>query len=32
MPVITKRVNRPEHIVEDFVASVGVEFNKLYNS
>ena len=32
MPVIEKRVNRLERIVEDFVASVGVEFNKLYNS
>ncbi|HJW85718.1 MAG TPA: hypothetical protein VJ440_03710, partial [Candidatus Brocadiaceae bacterium] len=32
MPVIAKRVNRLEHIVEDFVASVGVEYNKLCNS
>lgn len=32
MAVIEKRVNRLERIVEDFVASVGVEFNKLYNS
>ncbi len=32
MPVIEKRVNRLERIVEEFVTSVGVEFNKLYNS
>ena len=32
MPVIEERVDRLERIVEEFVASVGVEFNKLYNS
>ncbi len=32
MPVIEERVDRLERIVEEFVVSVGVEFNKLYNS
>ena len=32
MPVIEERVDRLERIVEEFVASVGIEFNKLYNS
>ena len=32
MPVIEERVDRLERVVEEFVASVGVEFNKLYNS
>ncbi len=32
MPVVEERVDRLERIVEEFVTSVGVEFNKLYNS
>ena len=32
MPVIEERVDRLERIVEEFVAGVGVEFNKRYNS
>ena len=32
MSVTEERVDRLERIVEEFVASVGVEFNKLYNS
>ncbi len=32
MAVIEKRVDRLERIVEEFVANVGAEFNKLYDS
>lgn len=32
MPTVEERVDRLEHIVEDFVRSVGIEFNKLYNA
>lgn len=32
MSITEERVDRLERIVEEFVASVGVEFNKLYNS
>ncbi len=32
MSVTEERVDRLERIVEEFVSSVGVEFNKLYNS
>ncbi|MFN3480639.1 MAG: hypothetical protein ACK415_09665, partial [Thermodesulfovibrionales bacterium] len=32
MPAVEERVNRLELVLEEFVKSVGIEFNKLYNS
>jgi hypothetical protein len=32
MATVEERVDRLEHIVENFVTAVGIEFNKLYNS
>lgn len=32
MPEIAERVSRLEQVLEEFIRSVGIEFNKLYNS
>ena len=32
MPVIEERVDRLEDSIDRFITSVGIEFNKLYNS
>ena len=32
MPQIEERVDRLEQALRDFITSVGIEFNKLYNS
>ncbi|MEJ2389124.1 MAG: hypothetical protein P8Y27_18005 [Chromatiaceae bacterium] len=32
MPAVEERVDRLEEAIDRFVANVGVEFNKLYNS
>ena len=32
MAAVIDRVDRLENVVQDFVTSVGIEFNKLYNS
>lgn len=32
MPTVEERVSRLEKVLEDFIISVGIEFNKLYNS
>ncbi|MEJ2389662.1 MAG: hypothetical protein P8Y27_20895 [Chromatiaceae bacterium] len=32
MPPVEERVDRLEEAIDRFVANVGVEFNKLYNS
>ena len=32
MAAVIERVDRLENLVQDFVTSVGIEFNKLYNS
>jgi hypothetical protein len=32
MPTVEERVDRLEFVLEEFVRSVGIEFNKLYNS
>ncbi|HHT9110368.1 MAG TPA: hypothetical protein ACFYDZ_04310, partial [Candidatus Brocadiaceae bacterium] len=32
MPVIEERVSTLEQVLEKFITSVGIEFNKLYNS
>ncbi len=32
MKTLEERVSRIEKVLEDFIVSVGIEFNKLYNS
>ncbi|GAQ95450.1 hypothetical protein TAGGR_2343 [Thermodesulfovibrio aggregans] len=32
MPVLEERVSKLEEVLEEFIRSVGIEFNKLYNS
>lgn len=32
MPAVEEKVNRLESVLEEFIKSVGIEFNKLYNS
>ncbi len=32
MPLIEERVSNLERVLEEFIKSVGIEFNKLYNA